>query len=140
MKAGRPASIRLFAALFFAAAICAYIDGMRNLAQQTAYFESWLPQWHFSRDAVIVILSARLTIALIPIALIWFLRAGFARWFVALITLASLVNLQEALGLHGAPSPLWLVSFVMKPIAVALLFTPSAQSWFARGRGLDARS
>lgn len=141
MKAVRPASIRLFAALFFAQALCAYIDGLLNLDRQPRFLASLLPEMASDQDRVIVILSARLSIALIPIALIWFLRANLARWFVTLIALGGLASIPDAivtLREGGSLSPLWVASAALKPVAVALLFTASARSWFSRRKGIDA--
>lgn len=131
----RPRTIRLFAILFFAQALFAYADGMRDLDRVMRDLSSRIPDMGFDHDMVIVILSARLSIALIPIALIWFMRANFARWFVVIITLGRLINLPEAIALlksGGAFSPYGLVSNGLAAVAVAFLFTPSARRWFRR--------
>lgn len=137
MKTRRPFSIRLFAVLFLVQASCSFIDGMRDLHREADYLESWLPGLRLDHDAMIVILSARLSIALIPISLIWFLRAKFARWLVTLMALGSLISIPTAAAM-GLLSPLWLAAMVLKPLAVALLFTRSAHGWFTRRTG-DAK-
>ncbi len=88
-------------------------------------------QWN--ADTVIVALSARLTIAAIPVLLIWLYAANFARWFVTIFALAKLVNLPRAISLiqNGEQiSAGWMISMGLTLIAVALLFTPGANRWF----------
>lgn len=137
MKAitSRPGTIRLFAILFFAQALIVYIDGLHDLDRVVLDLASRLPDVNFDHDIAIVILSARLSIALIPIALIWFLRANFARWFVVVVTLGRLISLPDAIALvksERAISPYWLASNLLAFLAVALLFAPSARPWFRR--------
>ncbi|OJW73919.1 MAG: hypothetical protein BGO57_02135 [Sphingomonadales bacterium 63-6] len=135
MRTRRPASIRLFALLFLAQAVCSFINGMRHIDREAIYLGSRISEIQFDHDGMIVILSARLSIALIPIALIWFLRAKFARWLVTLMALGGVVNVPEAIAIvqsGGDISPLWLAATVLKPLSVAFLFTRSAHRWFAR--------
>lgn len=135
MKTGRPASIRLFAVLFLAQAICSFIDGMRHIDREALYLGNRFAGLQFGHDGMIVLLSARLSIALIPIALIWFLRAKFARWLVTLIAIGGLASVPAAIAIvqsGGDISPLWLATTVLKPLAVAFLFTRSAHRWLAR--------
>lgn len=137
MKAitSRPRAIRLFAILVFAEALLAYVYGMRDLDRAVSDLASRIPGLSFDHDIAIVLLSARFSIALIPIALIWFLRANFARWFVAIITLARLSSLPAMIALlkaGGSISSYWLASHVLAFFALACLFTPSARRWFRR--------
>ncbi len=138
MKAVRPASIRLFAALFFLQAVLVYAAGMLDLNRQAALLRAWFPDVSFDRDMVIVTLSARLSITLIPIALIWFFRAGFARWLATLMALGGLAGLPSAITAMNTGWGLWpfaMASIMLKPVAVGFLFTRSARYWFARKDG-----
>lgn len=138
MKPARPASIRLFAVLFFAQALSAYLAGMLDLGRFGADLHASLPGVPLDHDSVIVILSARLSIALIPIALIWFFRANFARWLVTLMAIGGILGLPSAITAMNEGWGLWplaIASIVLKPLAAALLFTRSARSWFARKDG-----
>ena len=63
-----------------AAALIAFVDGMRDITGYQAMMSANVPQFVWTRDAVIVMLSARLSIALIPIAMVWLSAVRFARW------------------------------------------------------------
>lgn len=131
----RPLTIRVFAAAFLASAIIAYIDGLWNIPSQLVMFRSYLPEFAWSEDAVIVLLSARLSIALIPIALVWLLASNFARWMVTVLGLGKLINVPMAVSLVAEDrqiDPAWLSSFALGLLAVAVLFTPASNRWFAR--------
>lgn len=130
----RPASITLFAVLFFAGALIAYIDGLRDLAAHQAYFAQYAPQWPWSRDWVIVMLSARLSIALIPIAMVWLSAVRFARWMVTVMALGkipSALPAVRALMQQGVIDLSYLAPLALSLVAVALLFTSASHRWFA---------
>ena len=130
----RPGSITLFAVVFLAAALVAFLDGMRDLPAFQNHMGQNVPDIVWTRDAAIVMLSARLSIALIPIAMVWLSAVRFARWMVTVLGLGKLLNLPEGLRLmaEGAPvDPAWLASLVLSLVAVALLFTPASNRWFA---------
>ena len=124
----RPASITTFAIAFLVAAVLSCIDGLVRipvrLQSQNAF--PWL-----SRDVLIVWHSAWLSIALIPVTMVWLSAARFARWMVSIMALAKLPGLLMALPLLVRMQPLWLVSLLFGLFAVALLFTPSSNRWFA---------
>jgi len=89
---------------------------------------------------VIVTLSARLSIALIPIAMVWLSAVRFARWMVTVLGLGKLLNLPEGLRLIADGAPLdtaWLTSMVLGVFAIAMLFTPASNRWFARSQEAD---
>ena len=135
----RPASITLFAVLFFAGALIAYLDGLRDLAAHQTYFEQYIPQLPWSRDWVIVMLSARLSIALIPIAMVWLSAVRFARWMVAVMALGkipSALPAVRALVQEGAFDLSYLAPLALSLLAVMLLFTAASSRWFAH-RGED---
>lgn len=134
----RPASITAFAIIFTAAAVLALIDGLVRLPEVLRGAQKLYP-W-VSRDALIVWHSAWLTIALIPVAMVWLSAIRFARWMVSIMALLKLGGLLagwRALPMLFKVQPLWLVALVLGLIAVALLFTPASHHWFARKGDID---
>jgi len=135
-KGPRPWSVRLFALLFMAAATLGLIDHLGHLHELAATLGDYAPDMA-NRDEAIVAASARFTIALIPVALIWLLASRVARWLVsgmALLKLAGFVT-TYADGLRS----LALASMIASLAGAALLFTPSASGWLRRkGEGDDA--
>jgi hypothetical protein len=131
----RPMSINVFAAAFLAAALIAFVDGMRDLPAFQTTMSQNVPEIVWTRDAVIVTLSARLSIALIPVAMVWLAAVRFARWMVTVLGLGKLLNLPEGIRLlaEGAPvDTAWLASLALGVFAIAMLFTPASHRWFAR--------
>jgi hypothetical protein len=136
----RPMSINVFAAAFLAAALIAFLDGMRDLPAFQNYMSQNVPEIVWTRDAAIVTLSARLSIALIPVAMVWLAAVRFARWMVAVLGLGKLLNLPEGIRLlaEGAPvDAAWLASLALGVFALAMLFTPASNRWFARSEEAD---
>ncbi|MBA4045013.1 MAG: hypothetical protein C0471_11425 [Erythrobacter sp.] len=130
----RPLSINIFAAAFLASALIAFLDGLWDIPAMQALLRDGVPDIAWSRDAVIVTLSARLSIALIPIAMVWLSAVRFARWMVTVMALGKLINLPEGLRLiadGGTVDTAWLVSLALGLLAVAMLFTPASNRWFA---------
>lgn len=137
----RPLSINVFAAAFLAAAVIALVDGLSDIPAMQALLRANVPGVAWSRDAVIVTLSARLSIALIPIALVWLSATNFARWMVTVMALGKLFNLPEgaALLVRGGPiDTAWLTALALALLAVAMLFTPASNRWFAKRTKDDA--
>ena len=131
----RPMSINIFAAAFLSGAVVTFLDGLQDIAVLQAVFAENLPGIEWSRDAVIVTLSARLSIALIPVAMVWLSAVRFARWMVTVLALGKLLNIPEGIALMAAGNPVdraWLTVLVLTLIAVAMLFTPASNRWFAR--------
>ncbi len=136
----RPLTINVFAAAFLTAALIAFLDGLRDIPDMQALLSANVPGIDWSRDAVIVTLSARLSIALIPIAMVWLSAVRFARWMVTALGLGKLLNLPEGLRLIADGAPLdtaWLTSMVLGVFAIAMLFTPASNRWFARSQEAD---
>ena len=136
----RPASITLFAAAFLIAALVAFADAMGDLPAFQIHMGRYVPQIVWPRDAAIVALSARLSIALIPVAMVWLSAVRFARWMVTVLGLGKLVNLPDAIRLvagGGAIDAAWLASLALGLLAVALLFTPASNRWFAAKGGAE---
>jgi hypothetical protein len=134
-KGDRPASIRWFVALFLLAALSAFVDGMRDLERTAVHLTERVPEVGYSHDATIIILSARLSIALIPTALIWFFASSVARWLATAFALGKLINLPEVTALVFAGddvSPLFAVSLVAALASVAFLFTQGSRRYFSR--------
>jgi hypothetical protein len=136
----RPMSINVFAAAFLAAALIAFVDGMRDLPAFQNTMSQNVPEIVWTRDAAIVTLSARLSIALIPIAMVWLSAVRFARWLVTVMALVKFLGL-----LFVAPDlprlifvqPLWLPAQLLSLGAVIMLFTPASNRWFARTEEAD---
>ena len=133
----RPASITIFAVVFLAAAVLSCIDGLVGIpvALRSQNALPWL-----SRDVLIVWHSAWLSIALIPVAMVWLSAIRFARWMVSIMALAKLAAFLVML--PGLPmlvrmQPLWLASLMLCVPAVAMLFTPASNRWFAHKGGAD---
>lgn len=135
----RPWSIRLFAALFLLSALIAFVDGLRDWQKLAVLMQVHVPEITWTWDALVVLLSARLSIALIPVALVWFLASRFAQWLVTIMALGKLVNVPGAIALvrdGSALDPAWAASLVLSLIAALLLFTPASRDWF-RTKGED---
>ena len=140
----RPLTINIFAAAFLSAALIAFLDGMQDLPGFQATMRAILPRIEWTRDAAIVTLSARLSIALIPIAMVWLSAVRFARWMVTILWGVKLLNLPEGHrfitgGGAGEPlvGPAWWASILLGLLAVAMLFTPASHRWFADKGGVD---
>lgn len=134
LSRSRPISINIFAAAFLAAALVAFLDGMRDLPAFQNYMGQAVPEIVWTRDAAIVTLSARLSIALIPVAMVWLSAVRFARWMVTVLGLGKLLNVPESLRLAAAGGqidPAWLTSLVLGVLAIVMLFTPASNRWFA---------
>jgi hypothetical protein len=140
----RPLTINIFAAAFLSAALIAFLDGMQDLPGFQATMQASLPGIDWTRDAAIVTLSARLSIALIPIAMVWLSAVRFARWMVTILWGVRLLNLPEGhrfITGGGAGEPLvgaaWGASMLLGLIAAVMLFTPASNRWFAEKGGVD---
>jgi hypothetical protein len=134
----RPASITAFAIIFTAAAVLSLVDGLVRLPEMLRGAQKLYP-W-VSRDALIVWHSAWLTIALIPVAMVWLSAIRFARWMVsimALVKLGLLVTGGKLLLALALSQPLWAAAMVLSLLAVAFLFTPASHHWFARKGDID---
>ena len=120
-KGPRPWPVRLFALAFTAQALATFWHTITDLPQAQAALGASFPAVGFDRDLTIVATSAQLTIALIPVALIWFAASRLARWLVVAFALAKLMT---------APDDL--LSLLLTLGGAALLLTPAAARWFAR--------
>lgn len=136
----RPLSINIFAAAFLAGAVVTFLDGLEDIPALQRSFAANVPDIAWSRDAVIVTLSARLSIALIPVAMAWLSAVPFARWMVAVLGLGKILSVPEGIQLIAAGNAIdkaWLTTLVLALIAVAMLFTPASNRWFAEKGGVD---
>ena len=133
----RPTSISIFAIAFLGAAVLSCIDGLVRIPVQlkSPNTFAWL-----SRDVLIVWHSAWLSIALIPVAMVWLSAIRFARWMVSIMAfakLAGLLVLVPALPMLVRMQPLWLASLPLGLLAVAFLFTSASNRWFAHKGEID---
>ena len=137
----RPASITLFAVLFFGSALLVFLHGLLHIADKQITLSKLVSAVDWTRDAIIVWQSAWLSIALIPIAMVWLSAVRFARWMVTIMVSPKLLGLlvvsAEGLQLLGMVSPLLMASHLLSLLAVALLFTPASNRWFAGTYGQD---
>lgn len=133
----RPLAIKVFAGLFIIAALIDYSEGLLDLETSGALLAVRFPRFDWNSDWVIIALSAKFTIAIIPVALIVLRALGFARFLVLIFFIPSLFDLPQVLphwfwGSFIAPA--YLAATTLKVFSVALLFTPSASDWFQSGR------
>lgn len=134
----RPGRITGFAILFAAAAVLSLVDGLVRLPETLAAAQK-LYAW-VSVDTMIVWHSAWLTIALIPVVMVWLSAIRLARWLVsigALLRLAGLVTGWKLLPGLVIEQPIWAAAWVLSLVAVALLFTPASNRWFKDKGGVD---
>ncbi|MDJ0644258.1 MAG: hypothetical protein QNJ15_15700 [Erythrobacter sp.] len=127
----RPFSINLFAGILLALACWNLAVALFDLPAQEEFLRSLGLGLDWNRDWTIVTSSAWFTIELIPVALVWLVAAPFARWFVTAMALVKIVLILTNLPmLYALPGILAGQSISLA--AVALLFTPSANTWFDR--------
>lgn len=134
----RPASITGFAILFAAAAVLSLVDGLVRLPETLAAAQKLYP-W-VTTDTMIVWHSAWLTIALIPVAMVWLGAIRLARWLVSIGALLRLAGLRagwELLPGLVIAQPIWAAAWALSLVAVALLFTPASNRWFAEKGRVD---
>lgn len=136
LSRARPRSITLFAIAFFGAALIPFIKGLLEIPDRLAILQRLYPAFGWSQDWVIVWLSAWLSIALIPIAMVWLSAVRFARWMVAFMSIAKLsvsvsVMAKGYAVLILSDLPL-MASLLLGLFALAMLFTPASNRWFAR--------
>ncbi|MFB0611952.1 hypothetical protein [Aurantiacibacter poecillastricola] len=139
----RPPAIIAFAVLFLAQALITFAAGLWDLEGGIAHYAARYPAFDWNRDALIVLTSARLTIAFIPVALIWFFAVRFARWMCAALAVFKLVQVPGTVAswLNGGTiAASWIAATVLGIVAVAFLFTPQAARWFRQGGRTNARS
>lgn len=137
----RPLSINIFAAAFLTSALVPFLYGLAHLGVMETRWHADMPQFLWNRDRVIIVLSAWLSIALIPIAAVWLGASNFARWLVTFMTLAKAPGAWESAGraLGGDYDNVYLlVSFGFALIAVVMLFLPPSSEWFFDEQGADA--
>lgn len=135
LSRARPVSITLFAVAFFGAAVLVCVDGLLNIPERQSFLSRLLPAVDWSRDAVIVWQSMWLSIALIPIAMVWLSAVRFARWMVAIMAAPKLIGLllvaTKDWRMIAMIGPVPLAALALTLIAVALLFMPASHRWFA---------
>lgn len=137
-RRSQPLSIRLFAIAFLLAALLAFLSDIAWLDQTVARFQERQPQFGWNHDMTIIVLSARLSIAFIPVALVWFLASRFARWMGIVLALGKLVNVPAAVATWQAGEtlgPFFVTTHLLSFFAAACLLAPGASQWFkTRGR------
>lgn len=129
----RPWSIRLFALLFLAQALLGFVHQITHLPDIQAWLAAITPSLAIDRDMTIVVTCARLTIALVPVALVWFLASRVACWLVVAMMVLRLISIPGSLAELApgeAAAPLWIASLILALAGTALLFTGSSARWF----------
>lgn len=118
------------------------IHGLTYLETSQFIFEGFLPEIEWNRDLVIVAVSARFTIAMIPVVAIWFLASRIARVLAVLMWLQSMPGgIYLSMSHIESESPVWtwpiwwLVGF---GVLVLILFLPQSNRWFKTKGESDA--
>ena len=127
--------MRLFALAFLTQACITFAYDITHIHLVRDDLAAAFPPVAFDRDLAIVVTNARLTIALIPVALVWFAASRIARWLVVLFAFGKLAVALYGLGIEGPGGSGALVSLFAVGLAfagAALLLTPGAARWFAR--------
>ncbi|MEP3052024.1 MAG: hypothetical protein ABJP48_04700 [Erythrobacter sp.] len=134
----RPWTIRLFAIAFLSAAAIDYVQGLSAISTLQMAYTQQFPWFDWTRDWAIVALSAMFSIAAIPVAMILMRAIRIARWLVTVFSIFKLLSLPQMI-MEWVSLPhvslLHLASPLLTLVAVVLLFTPSANRWFAQKKG-----
>ncbi|MEL6486831.1 MAG: hypothetical protein AAFQ13_06775 [Pseudomonadota bacterium] len=139
----RPWPIHAFAAIFLATGLLGLILGLNDLELAQSRFAELRPDWSWDRDRTIIAPSARATIFLIPILLVWVRGRSPARWVIGFFTGLGLINALWALTKAGMAGELLaylathtqaLATSIALAGAAALLFTVSAKRWLLHGK------
>ena len=134
VRGPRPWSIQMFALAFTVQAIATFGQDITHLAQTKASLAATFPDIAFDRDLTIITTSARLSIALIPVAMVWFLASRLARWLIVMLALGKTLmtlNITMFSVPHELVTPLAFGSLLLSLGGAALLLTPGATRWFA---------
>lgn len=133
-KGPRPWPVWAYAASGAAFAFYNLIHGLTYLETSQFIFEEFLPEIEWNRDLVIVAVSARFTIVMIPVVAIWFFASRIARILAVLMWLQSMPGgIYLSMSHIESASPIWawpiwwLVGFGM---LVLILFLPRSNRWF----------
>ncbi len=129
----RPPAIRWFAALYLSAALVSLADAIAHLPPHSDR-KAW--------DVAVIVMSAKLTIALMTIGLVWFFALRFARWLVPLSVAARLAIIAYGALRVGLPaltmlSPLFFLSTALGAAAAVALFTAGGRRWFTPAAQVD---
>lgn len=117
-----------------------FAAGVLNLERRIIDYEALFPSVEWNRDLAIVWLSSWLTIDLIPVGLVFFFAARFARWFVSvmgLVPLAILVTNIDYMSTYPRFLGVNLILALLPLGLAALIWTRSASRWFDQGEGHD---
>ena len=129
----RPWSITLFALMFLAAALHSYIGGLFNLELKQTAFAAMVPWDGWNQDWTIVTLSAVLSIAFIPVALISFFASRVAFWLVTVFSILKLLDLPAmmaaAFAVGGALSMRYFLEPALLAGALVCLWLPASRAW-----------
>ena len=137
----RPWPIHAFAIGFGGFAIYNLVYGLYSIELWIADLSQTYPEVDWDRDSVIVALSARFTIVMIPVVAIWGFGSRIARILVAAMAVLSLPGaafqvydrLDMGILIWGRTVVFTLIVVVL----TALLFTPPARRWFAKEPDID---
>jgi hypothetical protein len=121
----RPFTIHAACALVLIVACTSLIGDLSDLASSQIALSSTWPSIGWNRDWTIVALGAEFTIALIPIVWIILVARPFARWMV------SAFGVWKLWWLVGGGIGEWVEAGLIA-LSIALLFTPTANRYFAR--------
>lgn len=137
----RPWAVHAFAIGIGGFAIYNLVSGLRSIEAWVLELQMNFPEIAWDRDSVIVALSARFTIVMIPVVAIWGFGSRLARLLVSAMVLLSLPGsaFQTYDRLHLG-FEVWGQTVLFTIIAIALtamLFAPSARHWFSKEPGIE---
>lgn len=127
----RPLPVNGFAAVLLGLAAWNLAAALWDLPAQEEILRSLGLGFEWNRDWTIIASSAWFTVELIPVAAVWLLASRFARGFItAMAGIKVVLILSNLPMLYALPGILLGQSISL--VAVALLYTPAANAWFAR--------
>lgn len=141
-KGPRPWPVWAYAVSAAVFAIYNLIYSLTSLETSQLIWESFLPEIEWNRDLVIVAVSARFTIVMIPVIVIWSFASRIARILAVLMWLQSVPGgIYLSISHIESASPIWtwpiwwLVGF---GVLVLILFLPRSNRWFKNKGESDA--
>jgi len=131
----RPREVHIFALIFIAVGLWNLLQALTDIDSARAMLSSFLDR-EVSRDEAIILVSARFTIVLIPVAAIWLFASRIARIVVTVMAIAAswqllgqFAALQSGLGFDRFV----VASILAGLLGAAYLYTAPSRHWFKEG-------
>lgn len=137
----RPWPVHAFAIGIGGFAIYNLVSGLLLIDPWISELNRTFPEIAWNRDSVIVALSTRFTIVMIPVVAIWGFGSRLARLLVAIMVVLTLPSAgfqvydRFEMGILIWGRTVFFTIIVM--VLTALLFKPSARRWFSKEREID---